>query len=101
VQRLRAAGAIVIGKTNVPPEMADWQAANPIYGRTNNPWDPSRTCGGSSGGGAAVAAGFSAMDLGSDIGCSVRVPAAFCGVYGLRGGETLIPRSALPARTSR
>lgn len=93
VQRLRDAGAIVIGKTNVPPEMADWQAANPVYGRTNNPWDLSRTCGGSSGGGAAVAAGLSAMDLGSDIGGSVRVPAAFCGVYGLRGSETLIPRS--------
>lgn len=93
VRRLREAGAIVIGKTNLPPEMADWQAVNPIYGRTNNPWDPSRTCGGSSGGGAAVAAGFAAMDLGSDIGGSVRVPAAFCGVYGLRGSETLIPRS--------
>lgn len=93
VQRLRAAGAIVIGKTNVPPEMADWQASNPIYGRTNNPWDLTRTCGGSSGGGAAVAAGLSALDLGSDIGGSVRVPAAFCGLYGLRGSETLIPRS--------
>lgn len=93
VRRLRAAGAIVIGKTNVPPEMADWQAANPVYGRTNNPWDLQRTCGGSSGGGAAVAAGFAALDLGSDIGGSVRVPAAFCGVYGLRGSETLIPRS--------
>ena len=93
VQRLKAAGAIVIGKTNIPPEMADWQAANPIYGQTHNPWDFSRTCGGSSGGGAAVAAGFCAMDLGSDIGGSVRVPAAFCGVYGLRGSETLIPRS--------
>lgn len=93
VRRLKAAGAIVIGKTNVPPEMADWQAANPIYGRTANPWDLGRTCGGSSGGGAAVAAGFSALDLGSDIGGSVRVPAAFCGLYGLRGSETLIPRS--------
>ena len=93
VRRLRAAGAIVIGKSNVPPEMADWQAANPMYGRTNNPWDLARTCGGSSGGGAAVAAGFAALDVGSDIGGSVRVPAAFCGVYGLRGSETLIPRS--------
>lgn len=93
VRRLRAAGAIVIGKTNVPPEMADWQANNPVYGRTQNPWDLTRTCGGSSGGGAAVAAGLSALDLGSDIGGSVRVPAAFCGLYGLRGSETLIPRS--------
>lgn len=93
VRRLRAAGAVVIGKTNVPPEMADWQAANPVYGRTSNPWNPALTCGGSSGGGAAVAAGFGALDLGSDIGGSVRVPAAFCGLYGLRGSETLIPRS--------
>jgi amidase len=73
--------------------MADWQAANPVYGRTNNPWNVKRTCGGSSGGGAAVAAGFSALDIGSDIGGSVRVPAAFCGVYGLRPSETLVPRS--------
>jgi amidase len=93
VRRLRAAGAIVIGKSNVPPEMADWQANNPVYGRSNNPWDVQRTCGGSSGGGAVVAAGFAPLDLGSDIGGSVRVPAAFCGVYGLRPSETLIPRS--------
>lgn len=93
VRRLREAGAIVIGKTNVPAEMADWQAANPVYGRTCNPWDLSRTCGGSSGGGAAVAAGFGALDIGSDIGGSIRVPAAFCGVYGLRPSETLVPRS--------
>lgn len=93
VRRLREAGAVILGKTNVPPEMADWQAANPIYGRTNNPWDLARTCGGSSGGGAAVAAGFGALDIGSDIGGSIRVPAAFCGVYGLRPSETLVPRS--------
>lgn len=93
VARLKAAGAVILGKTNVPPEMADWQAANPVYGRTNNPWNVKRTCGGSSGGGAAVAAGFSALDIGSDIGGSVRVPAAFCGVYGLRPSETLVPRS--------
>lgn len=93
VRRLREAGAVIVGKSNVPPEMADWQAANPLYGRTNNPWDVARTCGGSSGGGAVVAAGFAALDLGSDIGGSIRVPAAFCGVYGLRPSETLIPRS--------
>lgn len=93
VRRLREAGAVILGKTNVPPEMADWQAANPVYGRTRNPWDLARTCGGSSGGGAAVAAGFGALDIGSDIGGSVRVPAAFCGVYGLRPSETLVPRS--------
>jgi len=93
VARLRAAGAVILGKSNVPPEMADWQAANPVYGRTNNPWDRARTCGGSSGGGAALSAGFCALDIGSDIGGSVRVPAAFCGVYGLRPSETLVPRS--------
>lgn len=93
VRRLREAGAVILGKTNVPPEMADWQAANPVYGRTNNPWDLARTCGGSSGGGAAVAAGFGVLDIGSDIGGSIRVPAAFCGVYGLRPSETLVPRS--------
>jgi amidase len=93
VRRLRAAGAIVIGKTNVPPEISDWQAGNDVYGRTSNPWDLSRTSGGSSGGAAAVAAGCSALDLGSDIGGSVRVPSAFCGVYGLRPSDTLIARS--------
>jgi amidase len=92
-RRLREAGAIVLGKSNVPLEMADWQANNPVYGRTNNPWNLDRTCGGSSGGGAVVAAGFAALDIGSDIGGSVRVPAAFCGVYGLRPSETLIPKS--------
>ncbi len=93
VRRLREAGAVILGKTNVPPEMADWQAANAVYGRTNNPWDLTRTCGGSSGGGAALAAGFGTLDIGSDIGGSIRVPAAFCGVYGLRPSETLVPRS--------
>ncbi|MFO1217142.1 MAG: amidase family protein [Burkholderiaceae bacterium] len=93
VARLRAAGAVIVGKSNLPVEMADWQSANPVYGRTNNPYDTTRTCGGSSGGGAVVAAGFAALDLGSDIGGSVRVPAAFCGLYGLRPSETAVPRS--------
>jgi len=92
--RLRAAGAVLMGKTNVPPMLADWQSANPIYGRTNNPWDLSRTPGGSSGGSAAaLAAGLTALEVGSDIGGSIRVPAAFCGVYGHRPSETLLPRS--------
>jgi amidase len=92
--RLRAAGAVLMGKTNVPPMLADWQAANPIYGRTNNPWDLGRSPGGSSGGAAAaIAAGLSGLEVGSDIGGSVRVPAAFCGVYGHRPSETLLPRN--------
>jgi amidase len=92
--RTRAAGAVLLGKTNVPPMLADWQSANPIYGRTNNPWDLTRTPGGSSGGGAAaIAAGLSALEVGSDIGGSIRVPAAFCGIYGHRPSETLLPRS--------
>src|SRR5713226_2695545 len=92
--RVRAAGAVVMGKTNVPPILADWQSDNPVYGRTVNPWDPTRTPGGSSGGGtAALAAGLTALEVGSDIGGSIRVPAAFCGVYGLKPSETALPRS--------
>ena len=94
VARTREAGAVLLGKTNVPPMLADWQSANPIYGRTNNPWDLGRTPGGSSGGSAAaIAAGLSALEVGSDIGGSIRVPAAFCGVYGHRPSETLLPKS--------
>jgi amidase len=92
--RLRAAGAVLLGKTNVPPMLADWQSANPVYGRANNPWDLGRTPGGSSGGSAAaIAAGLSALEVGSDIGGSIRVPAAFCGIYGHRPSETLLPKS--------
>lgn len=88
------AGAVVLGKTNVPPYAGDWQATNPRYGRTVNPWDARRTPGGSTGGGAAaVAAGLSALELGSDIGGSIRVPAAFCGLYGHRPSDSLVPRS--------
>jgi amidase len=92
--RTRAAGAVLLGKTNVPPILADWQSANPVFGRTGNPWDLARTPGGSSGGGAAaIAAGLSALEVGSDIGGSIRVPAVFCGIYGHRPSETLLPRS--------
>ncbi len=92
--RVKAAGAAVMGKTNVPPMLADWQSSNPVYGRTNNPWDRSRTPGGSTGGGAAaLAAGLTPLEFGSDIGGSIRVPAAFCGVYGHRPSETAMPRS--------
>ena len=83
VQRLKRAGAIVFGKTNVPVLLADWQSFNPIYGTTNNPWDLLRTPGGSSGGSAAaLAAGLTGLELGSDIGASIRNPAHYCGVYG-------------------
>lgn len=92
--RVKSAGAIVMAKTNVPPMLADWQSANPVYGRTNNPWDLARTPGGSTGGGAAaLAAGLTPLEFGSDIGGSIRVPAAFCGVYGHRPSETAMPRS--------
>jgi amidase len=83
VERLESAGAIVIGKTNVPVMLGDWQSYNPIFGTTNNPWDVTRTPGGSTGGGAAaLAAGFGCLTLGSDLSGSIRIPAHFCGVYG-------------------
>jgi amidase len=92
--RVKAAGAAVMGKSNVPQMLADWQSANPVYGRTNNPWDVSRSPGGSSGGGtAALAAGLTPLEFGSDIGGSIRVPAAFCGVYGHRPSDSAMPRS--------
>ena len=92
--RVKAAGAVVMAKTNVPQMLADWQSSNPVHGRTNNPWDVTRTPGGSTGGGAAaIAAGLTPLEYGSDIGGSIRVPATFCGVYGHRPSETAMPRS--------
>ena len=83
VKRLKAAGAVILGKTNVPVDLSDWQSFNPVYGRTTNPHDASRSPGGSSGGSAAaVASGMVPVDFGTDIGGSVRVPAHFCGVWG-------------------
>jgi amidase len=83
VQRLKRAGAVFMGKTNVPPHLADWQADNPIHGRTNNPHDLALSPGGSSGGSAAaLASGMVAAEYGSDIGGSVRIPAHFSGVWG-------------------
>jgi amidase len=85
VERLKKAGVVLFGKTNVPLMLADNQSYNAIYGTTNNPWDMSRTPGGSSGGAAAaVAAGLTGLDAGSDIGSSIRSPAHFCGVFGLK-----------------
>jgi amidase len=106
VQRLKTAGAVIIGKTNVPVALADWQTTNPIYGTTNNPYDIERTPGGSSGGSAAaLAAGFVALELGSDIGGSLRTPAHYCGVfahkptYGViaRRGHNFPRQPALPS----
>jgi amidase len=90
--RLRAAGAIIIGHTNVAPFLADYQSANPIFGRTSNPWNLGRTAGGSSGGAAAaIAAGMTPLEIVSDLGGSIRLPAHFCGVYGLKPTEHRVP----------
>jgi amidase len=92
VARLRSAGAIILGKTNVATMLGDWQTANPRFGVTNNPWDTSRTPGGSSGGSAAaVAAGMTALEFGSDLAGSLRIPAAFCGVFAHRPSHGLVP----------
>ena len=91
VQRLLDAGAVIFGKTNVPAYASDLQTYNDIYGTTHNPWNPDLTPGGSSGGAAAaLAAGFTPLELGSDIGGSIRTPAAFCGVCGLKPSFGLI-----------
>jgi amidase len=82
VRNVRDAGAVIWGKTNVPVMAGDWQSFNGLYGTTSNPWDVTRTPGGSSGGAAAaLAAGITALEVGSDIGGSLRVPASFCGVF--------------------
>ena len=92
VQRLLDAGAVVFGKTNVPLALGDWQSFNPVYGTTNNPWDLTRTPGGSSGGAsAALATGMSPLELGSDIGASIRNPAHYCGVYGHKPTWGVVP----------
>jgi len=92
VGRLKAAGAVIFGKTNTPLYAGDFQTFNDVYGRTNNPWDTSRTAGGSSGGSAAaLAAGLTPLELGSDIGGSIRNPAHFNGVYGLKPSWGIVP----------
>ncbi|ORA57209.1 amidase [Mycobacteroides franklinii] len=106
VSRIKAAGAVLLGKTNVPLMLQDLQSFNEIYGTTNNPWDHSRTPGGSSGGSAAaLASGFGALSIGSDIAGSLRTPAHFCGVYAHKPTLGLVanrghlppPNPALPA----
>lgn len=93
VARLKAAGAVILGKTNVPGGLSDWQTDNPIYGRTVHPLDAARTPGGSSGGAAAaLAARMVPLELGSDLAGSIRVPAHFCGVFGHKSSHGLVPK---------
>jgi Asp-tRNA(Asn)/Glu-tRNA(Gln) amidotransferase A subunit family amidase len=97
VARLRAAGAIVVGKTNMPEFAADGFTANLVFGATRNPWNPSRTPGGSSGGsGAAIAAGMAAIATATDGGGSIRIPAAYCGLFGLKPTNGVIGRDPIP-----
>ena len=92
VQRLRAAGAIILGKTNTPEFAAGGNTWNDVFGRTRNPWDPTKSAGGSTGGGAVgLATGMIALAEGTDLGGSLRIPASFCGVVGLRPSPGLVP----------
>jgi len=92
VQRLRAAGAIILGKTNTPEFAAGGNTWNEVFGRTRNPWNTDRSAGGSTGGGAAaLASGMIALAEGTDLGGSLRIPASFCGVVGLRPSPGLVP----------
>jgi len=98
ISRIKTAGAVLLGKTNVPVGLGDWQSYNDIYGTTNNPYNLGRTPGGSSGGSsAALAAGYGALSLGSDLGGSLRVPAFHCGIYAHKPTFALVPsRGHLP-----
>jgi amidase len=98
---LEEAGAVLFGKTNVPVDLADWQSYNPVYGATSNPWNADHTPGGSSGGSAAaLAAGLTGLEIGTDIGGSIRVPAHYCGVYGHKPTHALLPNYGDPATSS-
>ena len=102
VERVEAAGAVILAKTNVPLWLGDWQSYNDIYGVTKNPYDLGRSPGGSSGGSAAaLAAGFGALSMGSDIGGSLRVPAHFCGSLRTSRPTTSSPRAAICRRDWR
>ncbi len=107
VARLKAAGAVILGKTNVAFMLGDWQSLNPVYGVTGNPWDLGRTAGGSSGGAAAaLAAGMVPLELGSDLGGSLRAPAHYCGVFAHKPTWDLVPQRGagpptLPATAGR
>lgn len=88
---LRTAGAIIIAKTNVPQTLLAFESVNPLWGRTLNPWSVAHTAGGSSGGeGAVLAADGAALGVGSDVGGSIRMPAGFCGIYGLKPGQARV-----------
>lgn len=88
VHRLKQAGAVLMGKTNVAEMLGDFQCANPLFGRTSNPWNLARTSGGSSGGAAAaLAAGMTPFEIGTDLSASIRLPSSYCGVYGLKPTE--------------
>lgn len=92
IERLKAQGAIILGKTNVPVALGDWQSENPVYGRTVNPFDAARSPGGSSGGAAAaLASGMVPLEIGSDIGGSIRFPAHMCGVFGHKPTYGIVP----------
>ena len=94
--RLKLAGGILIGKTNVAMMLGDYQTNNPLFGRTNNPWNVHRTAGGSSGGAAAaLAAGMTPFEIGTDLSSSIRIPAHFCGVFGLKPTERCVPLTGL------
>src|SRR6516225_5213509 len=94
--RLKLAGGILIGKTNVAMMLGDYQTNNPLFGRTNNPWNVHRTAGGSSGGAAAaLAAGMTPFEIGTDLSSSIRIPAHFCGVFGLKPTERRVPLTGL------
>jgi Asp-tRNA(Asn)/Glu-tRNA(Gln) amidotransferase A subunit family amidase len=96
VQRLRQAGAIIIARSNVPEMAMAGETENPLYGRTNNPLDPERTCGGSSGGeGALVGSGSTVLGIGSDILGSIRIPAAFCGIVGFKPAAAAVPKQGV------
>ena len=94
--RLKAAGGILIGKTNVPVLLADFQSNNPLFGRTNNPWNIERTPGGSSGGAAAaLASGMTPFEIGTDLAGSIRIPTHFCGLFGLKPSEKRVSLAGL------
>lgn len=92
VQRLKAEGVVILGKTNVPVALGDWQSENPVYGRTLNPHDTTRSPGGSSGGAAAaIASGMVPLEIGSDIGGSIRAPSHMCGIFGHKPTYGIVP----------
>jgi amidase len=94
--RLKRAGGVLVGKTNVAMLLGDYQTSNPVFGRTNNPWDLRRTPGGSSGGAAAaLAAGMTPFEIGTDLSASIRIPAHCCGVFGLKPTENRVPTTGL------